>query len=158
MKGIPELKGVLNAGLILLLINNLSFASDLIEPTRTLSSPAESAGELSVFSEPPELDVKMDGTQIGKTPVVGQKVEPGIYVIRVKDSETEIYIKPGKSTKLSWFKGTFIEIPAEIKEGRNQQSEEKKEVPHIRMSEQSVEKKEKPDPLYWPLNPKGPIY
>ena len=152
------MKGVLNAGLLLLLIHNLSFASDLIEPTRTLSSPAENTGELSIFSEPPELDVNMDGTRIGKTPVVGQKVEPGIHVLRVKDSATEIYVEPGKSAKLSWFKGAFIEIPTEVKERRKQQSEEKKEIPHIKMSEPSVEKKEKPDPLYWPLNPKGPIY
>jgi hypothetical protein len=158
MKSIAELKRILNAGLLLLLIHNLSFASDLIEPTRTLSSPAGGAGELSVFSEPPQLDVNLDGTQIGKTPVVGQRVEPGIHVIRVKDSATEIYVEPGKSAKLSWFKGAFIEIPAEVIKSRNQQSEEKKEIPHTRMSEQSVEKKEKPDPLYWPLNPKGPIY
>jgi hypothetical protein len=158
MKCIPEFKGVLKAGLVLLLITIPAFASDLIEPTQTLSSPVESAGELSVFSEPPELDVTIDGTQIGKTPVVGQKVEPGIHVIRVKDSETEIYVKPGKFTKLSWFKGAFIEIPAEVKEGRKQQREEKKEAPQIRMPEQSDKKQEKPDPLYWPLNPRGPIY
>ena len=158
MKGIAELKIILNAGLLLFLINNLSFASDLIEPTRMLSGPAERAGEFSVFSEPPELDVNLNGTQIGKTPVVGQKVAPGVHVIRVKDSSTEIYVEPGKSTKLSWFKGSFIEIPAEVIKSRKQQGEEKKEILHTRMSEQSVEKKEKPDPLYWPLNPKGPIY
>jgi hypothetical protein len=157
MKGILDLKGALSAGLLLLLINIPAFAADLIEPSRTLSSPAESAGELSVFSEPPELDINMDGTQIGKTPVVGQKVEPGIHVIRIKDSETEIYVERGKLTKLSWFKGAFIEIPAEVVKSRKQQGEEKKEVPHTRVSEQLVEKKEKPDPLYWPLNPKGPI-
>ena len=157
MKDIAELKRILIAGLLILLINNLCFASDLIEPTRALSSPAEKAGKLSIFSEPPGIDVNMDGTQIGKTPVVGQKVEPGIYVIRVKDSETEINAEPGKLTKISWFKGAFIEIPAEVAKSRKQQSEEKKEVPLTRMSEQPAEKKEKPDPLYWPLNPKGPI-
>lgn len=157
MQGFPELKRILKAGLLLFLINLPAFASDLIEPTRTLSSPAESAGQLSVFSEPPELEVKMDGTQIGKTPVVGQKVAPGIHAIRVKASETEIYIKPAKSTRLSWFKGTFIEIPAESKEFRQQQFVEKREPPQIKMSEQPAEKKEKPDPFYWPLNPRGPI-
>ena len=157
MKGISGLRGVLKAGLLVLLIDNLLFASDLIEPTRTLSSPAEEIGELSVFSEPPDLDVSIDGTQIGKTPVVGQKVESGIHAIRVKDSETEIYVQPGKSAKLTWFKGAFIEIPAEVKEGRKQQSEGKKETVQRKGSAPPVEKEEKPDPLYWPLNPKGPI-
>lgn len=158
MKRIPEFKGVLKAGLLLLLINIPAFASDLIEPTQTLSSPAESAGELSVFSEPHGLVVEMDGTQIGKTPVVGQKVEPGIHAISLKDSETEIYIGSGKSVKLSWFKGAFIEIPEEVKEGRKRQDEGKKETHQIKISEPAVEKKEKQHPLYWPLNPKGHIY
>lgn len=158
MKGITELKGVLRAGLLLLLINNLSFASDLIEPTRTPNDQAEKAGELSVFSEPPELNVEIDGTQMGKTPLILQEVTPGMHVIGVENSETKIYVRPGKSTKLSWFKGAFIEIPAEVKEARKQQSEEKKEISRIKMSEQPDKKKEKPDPLYWPWNPKGPIY
>jgi hypothetical protein len=158
MESILKLRGVLNVGLLLLLINNLSFASDLIEPTRTLSSTGKSVGKLTVSSEPPRLDVKMDGTVIGETPVVLQEVEPGIHVIQVKDSEIEIYVKPGKSTKVSWFKGAFIEIPVEVKEGHKQQSEEKKEVSRKEKSEQPVEKKEKLDPLYWPLNPRGPIY
>lgn len=158
MRGIAASKGILNAGLLLFLINHLTFASDLIEPTRTLNGPIEKAGELSVFSEPPQLEVKLDGTQIGETPVVDKKVAPCMHVIRVRDSETGIYVAPGKSTKLSWLKGVFIEIPVAIKEARKQQSEEKKEIPQIKMSEQPDKKKEKPDPLYWPWNPRGSIY
>jgi len=76
----------------------------------------------------------------------------------VKDSETEIYVEPGKSAKLSWFKGAFIEISAEEKEDRKQRGEENKKTSQIKMAGPSGEKKQKPDPLYWPLNPKGPIY
>jgi hypothetical protein len=157
MGSILKLRGVLNVGFLLLLINNLSFASDLIEPTRTLTGMGHSVGELSVFSEPPRLDVKVNGTLIGETPVVSQAVEPGIHVIQVKDSEIEIYVKPGKSIKLSWFKGDFIEIPAEVKEGHKQQIGEKKEGPRKEESEQSAKKMDL-EPLYWPLNPGGPIY
>ena len=157
MKSIPKLKGLLNAGFLLLLITDLSLASDLIEPSRTLSSTGKSVGKLTVSSEPPGLDVKMDRTVIGETPVVLQEVEPGIHVIQVKDSEIEIYVKPGKSIKLSWFKGAFIEIPVEVKEGYKQQSEEKKEVPRKEKSEKFVKKIEL-EPLYWPLNPRGHIY
>jgi len=158
MKGVAALKGILNAILILFLINHLSFAADLIEPTRTLSGPAEKVGQLSVSSEPPRLDVELDGNQIGKTPVVDQKVEPGIHIIRVKDTETEIYVEPGKSAKLSWFKGAFIEIPAEEKEDRKQQGEANNKTSRQKKTVPSVESKERPDPLYWPLNPRGPIY
>jgi hypothetical protein len=157
MLDIKKLRGFLKAGFLLLLINNLSFASDLIEPTRTLSGMGHNVGKLSVSSEPPRLDVKMDGTVIGETPVELQAVEPGIHVIRVKASEIEIYVKPGKSVKLSWFKGAFIEIPAEVKEGHKQQIGEKKEDPRKEKSEQSAKKMDL-EPLYWPLNPRGPIY
>jgi hypothetical protein len=157
MRGFSDLRRILAAGLLLLLINLPAFASDLIEPTRTLSRPAESPGLLSVFSEPPELDVTIDGTRVGKTPVVNQKVEPGLHAVGVQDDETEIYVKPGKSMRLSWFKGAFVEIPAEAKAYRQPQFEEKKESPGIKTPEQPAEKKEKPYPLYWPLNPTGPI-
>jgi hypothetical protein len=157
MMDIQKLRGFLIVGFLLLLINHLSFASDLIEPTRTLSSTGKSVGKLTVSSEPPRLDVKMDGTVIGETPVVLQEVEPGIHVIQVKASEIEIYVKPGKSVKLSWFKGAFIEIPMEVKDGRKQQNGVKKEVPRKEKPEQSVKKIDL-EPLYWPLNPRGPIY
>ena len=106
MKDIPGLMAFLKAGLLLLLIDNLLFASDLIEPTRTLSRPAENTGEFSLFSEPPDLDVKIDGTQIGKTPLIGLEVQPGIHAVQVKDDEIKVYVEPGKSAKLSWFKRT----------------------------------------------------
>jgi hypothetical protein len=157
MKDIQKLSGLLNVGVLFLFLNNLTFASDLIEPTRTLDGMGHKAGKLSVFSEPPRLSVKMDGSVIGETPVELQAVEPGVHVIRVKGSEIEIYVKPGKSVKLSWFKGTFIEIPVEVKESRNQQKEEKKEVPQKEKPEQSSKKVDL-QPLYWPLNPKGHIY
>ncbi len=157
MVDIQKLRGFLNAGFLLLLINNLSFASDLIEPTRTLSDMDHNVGKLAVSSEPPGLDVKMDGTVIGETPVVLQEVEPGIHVIRVKDSEIEIYVTRGKSTKVSWFRGTFIQIPEEITKDHKQQSGEKKEVLRKEKPKQSAKNMDL-EPLYWPLNPRGPIY
>jgi hypothetical protein len=144
-------------GSVFLLAYALAWSSDLIEPTRTLSSTGKSVGKLTVSSEPPMLAVKMNGTVIGETPVVLQVVAPGIHVIQVKDSEIEIYVKPGRSTRLSWFKGAFIEIPVEVKAGYKQQSEEKKEVPRKEKPAQSAKKIEL-EPLYWPLNPRGPIY
>ena len=151
-----KMTGFLIAGVLLLLINSLPFASDLIEPTRTLSGMGHKAGKLSVFSEPPGLEVKMDGTVIGETPVELRAVEPGVHVIHVKGSEIEIYVKPEKSVKLSWFKGDFIEIPVEAEQDRKQQNGDKKEAPKKERPEQSANKIDL-EPLYWPLNPRGPI-
>jgi hypothetical protein len=157
MAALRKLRGFLIAGFLLLLINNLAFASDLIEPTRTLNGMDHNEGKLSVSSEPPRLEVRMDGALIGETPVELKAVEPGVHVIQVKTSEIEIYVKPGKSVKLSWFKGAFIEIPVEVKEARKQQKGERKEIPRKEKSEQSAKKIDL-EPLYWPLNPRGHIY
>jgi hypothetical protein len=158
MKRLTNIKSLIAAGLLFLLMNPITVASDLIEPTRTLSSPAENTAELSVFSEPDGLDVDLDGASIGKTPVVGLKVEPGSHVIRLQGVRTEIDTEAGEAIRLSWFKGTFIQIPAQKEEGLPEQSEEKKKTLQTKSSERSTEKKEKPNPLYWPLNPVGPIY
>lgn len=158
MKYLPKINSLLCAGFLFLLITSVSLASDLIEPTRTLSSPAQNSCKLSVFSEPAGLDVDIDGVSIGKTPVVDLEVEPGRHVIRLKNGETEINAEPGKSIKLSWFKGTFINIPVEEQEPPVQQSKTKNETSKIKISEQPDGKKEKLNPLYWPLNPSGPIY
>ena len=158
MKYLPKIKHLLSAGLLLLLAMHVSVASDLIEPTRTLSSPTENTGRLSVFSEPPGLDVDMDGASIGKTPVIGLKVAPGKHVIRLKNTEIEINTEVGKSIKLSWFKSAIIKIPDEEQKAHVQQSEGKNRAPKIKVSEQSDGKKEILHPLYWPLNPRGFIY
>jgi hypothetical protein len=157
VKNILKLKCVLAAGLVLLYIADLAPASDLIEPSRTLKGPAKSTGKLIVFSEPARLDVTMDGNAIGVTPLELKTVEPGIHVIRVKDSETEIVVKPGESIKLSWFKGSFIKIPDQKIEEDTQPRQNQKAAPQKEKPEQPAEKTDL-HPLYWPLNPKGHIF
>ena len=157
MEAFQKMRRFLIAGVLLLFINNLAFASDLIEPTRTLNGMGHKSGNLFVSSEPPGLEVQMDGTLIGETPVDLRSVDPGVHVIQVKRSEIEIYVEPGKSVKLSWFKGSFIEIPAEVEEALKQQDEEKKEIPQKEKSQPSAKKKDL-EPLYFPLNPRGHIY
>ena len=140
-----------------LLIPSLLMAAELIEPTRTLNGKSDQPGRLSVFSEPPELEVTMDGTDIGRTPVISKEVEPGIHVIRIKDSETNIIVKPGQPLQYSWFKGSFIVIPVKTKEIQQQKPKAAKS-PEGPKTKQSAENKEELQPFYWPLNPRGPIY
>jgi hypothetical protein len=134
--------------------------AQLIEPTRSLTKDAsDGMGLLNVLSEPPGIEVKVDGKVIGKTPVFSARFAPGPHVLRIKDSETDIHLVTGKTFAISWFKGSFIEIPATVKPPAE-----------IAKEPQPPPAKPKPDegpgaqpgitndPYYWPLNPRGPIY
>jgi hypothetical protein len=86
---------------------------DLIPPTRSLEGRVETLGRLTVVSEPPDLEVFLDGSEIGQTPVWHKEVKPGFHKLRVRDSERDIFVEPGKTTTVSYFKGSFIDVPRE---------------------------------------------
>ena len=133
-------------------------SKELIQPTRTLQSSEKTPGTLSVFSEPPGLDVFLNHSKIGKTPILSMEVTPGTHILKVKDSETEIYVMPGKTLRLSLFKGTFIEVKEQEKETIQKPEEN---VAEEKKPAETTEEKEgyqpKYDPAYWPLKPNGPI-
>jgi hypothetical protein len=110
-----------------------------------------------VFSEPPELDVLLDGVEIGKTPLFSKEVMPGVHVLQVKDTEKEITILSGKSIQLSLFKDFLIEIPEKKAVAPTQQKLEDKTVFEEKKAEDSNQYKIQYDPFYWPMNPRGPI-
>lgn len=130
---------------------------ELINPTRTLQSSEIQNGKLSVFSEPSELDVFLNQSSIGKTPIISMEVTPGIHTLKIGTSEREIHIIPNESLRLSLFKGNFIEIKEQEKEEIQKQEEDTT----IKKPGEPVREKKgyqpKYDPAYWPLNPKGPI-
>ena len=132
--------------------------AELIEPSRTLKSQEEAMGTLSVFSEPPELDVVLDGTKIGKTPVISKEVRAGNHVLRINDTKKEISILPGKSLQLSLYKDSLIEIREKKLETSTQPKLEEKRTPEAKKPKGSQEEKIEDRPLYWPFNPRGPIY
>ena len=137
MKCNLKYKGVLSATFLLLLFADMSLASDLIEPTRTLQSATNASGSLTILSEPTSLDVMLDDTLIGKTPIFLDDVKPGIHTLRVKDSETIIDVKPDATLKISLFKGKFINIPVEEKKPAKQQADEQRIVDETRATSQS---------------------
>jgi hypothetical protein len=112
MKSLLKSKRVLWAAALLFMITDLAMASDLIDPTRTLYGAVNATGSLTVLSEPPGLEVALNGTHLGKTPLFLDRVKPGIHTLWVKDSETTIDIKPDAILRISLFKGRFINIPA----------------------------------------------
>jgi hypothetical protein len=75
---------------VFLMMQPLSIGAELIEPSRTLQDKQKPMGRLSVFSEPPELDVFLDGNKIGKTPLISNAVMPGTRVLRIKDTEKKL--------------------------------------------------------------------
>lgn len=86
------------------------------------------------------------------------KVAAGSHVLKVKYSETRIYVVPGKSLRLSLHKGSFLKI-------------QEKEIEKLQKPVEKVAEKKKPDdpteektetkpkynPFYWPLKHTSPI-
>ena len=112
MKKTIKITIVLVFGLAFLLVYSPAWCSELIQPTRALDSTGEKLGKLSVFSEPPGLEVALEGTIIGNTPLILDDVKPGSHRLRVKNSETDISIEPGKTLQISLYKDKFVLIPA----------------------------------------------
>lgn len=93
------------------LVTSLCLGGELIAPTRTLGGAMETPGKLIVVSEPPGLEVYLDESPIGETPLLLKDVKPGLHKLRVKKEETDIFVEPGGTFRISLFKGSFINIP-----------------------------------------------
>jgi len=133
--------------------------AQLIEPTRSLEGTPDGTGLLNVLSEPPGMDVQLDGSVIGKTPIFSARFPPGVHVLRVGGSETEIQIAAGKTFAISWFKGAFIEIPETAKPPAETAQAPPKPAAAPQPEERpTAQPGAANDPYYWPLNPRGPIY
>ena len=135
----------------------VTVGGELVQPTRTLQSSEKSPGSLSVFSEPPGLEVFLDRSNIGKTPIHAVEVTPGTHSLKVKDTETEISVLPGKPLRLSWFKGKFIEVKEPEKEVIQKPEETVSEKKSVEPTQEKTGYEPKYDPAYWPMKPGGPI-
>ena len=133
--------------------------AQLIEPTRSLQDAFDGTGLLNVLSEPPGIEVQVDGRAIGKTPIFSARFPPGVHLLRIKDSGTDIHLAAGKTTAISWFKGSFIEIPETVKPAA-QIAKEPQPAPAKPKPDEGPGDQQSTanDPYYWPLNPRGPIY
>ena len=120
MKKLTKITIVLVFGLAFLMVYSAAWSSELIKPTRTLDSSGEKPGKLSVFSEPPGLEVALEGKIIGKTPLLLDEMKPGSHRLQVNKSETDITIEPGKTLQISLYKDKFILIQATDKKSPKQ--------------------------------------
>jgi hypothetical protein len=118
MRAVAKGLACLSSCLLFLCLAPLSGSGDeLIPPTRTLQEPGRTSGGLTVFSEPPQLEVYLDGKKVGETPVWLRHVKAGFHKLRVEHSQTDIYLEPGGSVQLSLYKGSFITVAREKKGG-----------------------------------------
>jgi len=140
-------------------IFSASLHAQLIEPTRSLEGASDGTAFLNVVSEPPDLEVQLDGKVIGRTPVFSVSFPPGAHVLRIRDSETDVRLETGKTISISWFKGSFIKIPEPAAPSAEIVKEPQTPLPKPKPDEgQDAPQGAAKDPYYWPLNPRGPIY
>jgi len=104
-------------GFFAIIVFNFSASeAGLIEPTRSLKSAANDPGQLTVFSEPPGLNIKLDGAFVGQTPMRINAVAPGSHQLMVGESVTEISVEPRQTFHISLFKNRFIQFQVTKKE------------------------------------------
>ena len=85
--------------------------AELIEPSRSLKpSSSGNPGHLTVFNEPPDLNVKLDGISIGTAPIRIKALDPGPHNLQVGESTTEIYIESDQTFHISLFRDRFIQF------------------------------------------------
>jgi hypothetical protein len=116
MKKIFKLAAFLTGFFTIIVLNFSALQAGLIEPTRSLKATAEEPSQLTVFSEPPGLNIKLDGKSVGQTPIRINKVDPGTHQLQVGESVTEIYVEAGQPFHISLFKNKFIQFQVAKKE------------------------------------------
>ena len=121
----------------------LCLGGELIQPTRTLQDKGKTTGKLTIVSEPSNLDVFLDGSNIGKTPVWSQEVNSGLHSLRVKNAKSDIYVEEGKTLKVSLFKGSFITVLEEEKKLEEKYEAKQKKVEKERKTSEPSEPREK---------------
>ena len=145
-------------GVFMLLASSIVFAErNLIPPTRMLQDAGNPNGYLSVFSEPSGLTVYLDKKKIGATPIFSMEVEPGSHVLKIKDTETELAVSQGASKHISLHKGVFLDITPDPPQAPLQEAKKMGEPRALKTTAVGKTEKQPKDPLYWPLNPEGPI-
>ncbi len=141
----------------ILFVASWSSAKDLIEPTRTLEGGEKQTGRISIFSEPPEMAVFVDGKKVGVTPLINYSLDGGTHVVSIEQDKTEVYVTADKPIRLAYFKGQFIEVP-EKPATAGPPAPAVIETPKAPPPPPAARPENPPSPFYWPTNPSGRIY
>jgi hypothetical protein len=133
------------------------YADDLIPPTRTLESYWIAPGRVTVVSEPPGLEVFLDGSKLGETPVWLRQVDPGLRKLQILQAQTDIFVQPGKTLQVTLFKGSFIIIPEEDKKAEKLRGLGKKKPAGARKRAETDQRQEEKGLTPWVIFINGPI-
>ena len=128
---------------------SVCIGGELIQPTRILEGKGETTGKLTVVSEPSNLDVFLDGANIGKTPIWSRGLNAGIHSLRIKDSKSDIYVVEGKTLKVSLFKGSFITVLEEEKKLEKKPEPEQKKARMERKTSEPAKSEKRKDLSDW---------
>lgn len=137
MKKMLKLVVFLTGFFTIIVLNFTTLQAGLIEPTRSLKTTAEDPGQLTVFSEPPGLSIKLDGSFVGQTPMRINAVDPGTHQLQVRESVTDIYVEPGQMFHISLFKNKFIQFQVAKKDAAEPSGAGKTLSPETSASEPS---------------------
>jgi PEGA domain len=139
------------------LLGSFCVASDLIAPTRTLQGGTEERGVLTVFSEPPQLEVFLDGNKAGETPLWLTEVKAGWHTVRIAEKETRFYLGPEKVLEVGLFKGSFITLPEKKEEHKKPQKVEHHAGTAPAKTRQPSEEQKKEELTRWELFVNGTL-
>ena len=98
---------------------SVCLGGELIEPSRTLQDTEKTWGGLTIFSEPPQLEVYLDREKVGQTPLWLRKVETGLHTIKIAHAETSVRVEKDERIKVGFFKGSFVISSEPTKEKTN---------------------------------------
>jgi hypothetical protein len=131
-----------------LVAGSWSLGGELIEPTRTLGGPEKTWGGLTVFSEPPQMDVYLDGEKVGITPLWLRQVEAGPHKLKIKEAEKDVRVEKGKTARIGLFKGSFVTF-SEVKEEKAAAEPPKEEPPQTSSAAPTTEENRSSDLSLW---------
>jgi hypothetical protein len=135
----------------LFLVAPLCLGDELIAPTRTLQYTGKTVGKLTIVSEPPDLDVFLDGSNIGKTPIWLIEVKPGLHRVRVKASEKDFFVEAGTTLQVSLFKGSFVSVTKKDVEVEKQPGPTEKRRAETRKTAEHPKEPPDRDLTHWDL-------
>lgn len=142
---IPKKLNLLAVFLPLFLFTTMTFcfAGELIQPTRSLDGQGEASGRMAIFSEPPNLEVYLDGKKVGNTPLWLSEVKSGLHTVRIEKAETEANVRPGMGLKIGLFKGSFVSFPDKDQKAGLAPTPEKQRPQASQPSQTSGEKRQR---------------
>jgi len=134
---LADVTGVIFSVLLLASVS-VCFGGEIIEPTRTLHEPGKTWGGLTIFSEPPQLDVSLDGEKVGETPLWLREVKTGPHTIKIAHAETVVHVEKDQRLKVGLFKGSFVVSPEPKKEQPKFETKPDRQAatPHMEPSEE----------------------